>query len=98
MGVGKDVEEVADTGFEFRGRSLECGVRGAVRCALERRVGHAPVHHLRVRRKLRTHLTHTIAERDHCVETLAGDLVNLGTTSSVDINAAALHHAYRVGM
>ena len=73
--------------LELVGGALERGVRGAVRRALERRVGDAPVHELGVGRELRAHLSDAVAEGDHGIEALGGELVEVLGAVGADVDA-----------
>ena len=82
--------------LELVGGALERRVRGAVRRTLERRVGDAPVHELRVRRELRAHLADAVAQRDHLVEALGDELVEVLGAVRADVDATRPQHADRV--
>ena len=43
-------------------------------------------------------LAHAVAERDHVVEALPGELVQVLGAPASDVDAALAHHAHRVGM
>ena len=50
------------------------------------------------RRELGADLAHAIAEADHVVEALGGELAEVLGTPPRDIDAALAHHPHRVGM
>ena len=64
----------------------------------ERGVGNAPVHETRMGRELGTDLPDPVAQRDHDVETLRDELVQVLGAVPADVDTALLHHAHRVGV
>src|SRR5688572_15996311 len=90
--IGQFLELESDASRELVSGALERGVRGAVRRTLEPRVGHAPVHELRARRELRAHLANAIAERDHLVEALRDELVDVLRAVRADVDVSPLEH------
>ena len=92
------MEQEPDAGLELGRGAFERGIGRAVVRALERRVGNAPVHELGVRRELGTDLADAVAQRDHEVEPLATELVEVLGSVRADVDAALLHDPHRVGM
>ena len=84
--------------LELGGGALERRVRRPVGRALERRVGDAPVDELGLRRELGADLADAVAQRDHHVEALRDELVEVLGAVAADVDAALAHHAHRVGM
>ena len=92
------MEQVADARLELRRGAFERGGGGPVGWALARGVGNAPVDELRVRRELGTDLADAIAERDHHVEAIGDELVEVLGAVAADVDPASLHDAHRVRM
>ena len=80
-------EQEADAGLELGGGALERRVGGAVGRTLERRVGDAPVDELGSRRELRADLANAVAQRDHRVEPLGAELVEVLGAVGADVDA-----------
>ena len=71
-------------------------VRGPVGRAFERGVGHAPVHELGAVRELGADLPNAVAQRDHRVEPLGDELVEVLGAVGADVDAPFLQDADRV--
>ena len=92
------MEQEADAGLELGRGAFERRVGRAVVRALERGIGNAPVHEVGVRRELGADLADPVAQRDHDVEALRDELVEVLGAVRADVDAALLHHPHRVGM
>ena len=66
--------------------------------ALTRRVGHAPVDELGVVRELGADLANAVAQRDHAVEALRGEFVQVLGAVGADVDPPLAHDADGVGM
>ena len=71
--------------------AFERGQAGPVVRALERGVGNAPVHELRMRRELGTDLADAVAQRDHEVEPLRDELVEVLGPVRADVDPTLVH-------
>ena len=65
---------------------------------LERGVGNAPVHELGAGRELRADLSNAVAQRDHRVEPLGDELVDVLGAVRADVDSTLLKDADGVGM
>src|SRR4051794_41021879 len=87
--VHRDQQE-ADTDGELLRDLLER------RSALASRVGNAPVDRLGAARELGADLADAVAERDHVVEALAGELAQTLGAPAGDVYPAAAHRVHRL--
>ena len=83
----EQVEPEADARLELGRGAFERRVRGTVGRTLERRVGNAPVHELGAGRELGADLSNAVAQRDHRVEPLGDELVEVLGAVRADVDA-----------
>src|SRR6478609_2175024 len=89
----KHLKKEPNARFELIRGAFERRIRCAIVRAVERRIWHTPVHTARMRRKVRTHLTDSIAQRDHEVETLCKEVVQVLRPVRAYVDAARAHDA-----
>src|SRR5690606_13454880 len=88
-----DVKQELDARGEFVRRPGEHRVSVVGVRRLGGRVGHAPVRHPCAPREVRADLADTVAQADHMVEGLTGELVEVLGPAVADVDAALPHHA-----
>src|SRR5215211_4603039 len=97
-GLFDRLDEKGDAGVELLGRALERGQRLLVASGLARGIGDAPVDQPGRPWELGAYLAHAIAEADHVVEALPGELAQMLGATPGEVDVALAHHADRVGV